>query len=83
MALPWIVFARDRSQFISEYPGLQLVSVQPMMPFRYLLSGGVSCRSLTPGWTFPLWRAIEGLMEPFSSSWAMFAQIVLKRTSVR
>ena len=51
-ALPWIVFHRDRKQFESEFPQLHIRSIEPMMPLRYLLSGGVSLISLQPWWTF-------------------------------
>jgi SAM-dependent methyltransferase len=47
-ALPWVVFARDRTQFERELPGLAIERIRPFMPFRYLLSGGVSLRSLMP-----------------------------------
>jgi len=49
------------------------------MPFCYLVSGGVSLRSLMPGWSYPVWRAAEELLSPWMNSWAMFARIVLER----
>lgn len=76
-ALPWILFERDHSQFVQEFPLLRLQSIKPMMPFRYLLSGGFSLRSLMPGWSFRTWQFLEELLEPWMSSWAMFARIVL------
>lgn len=78
-ALPWIIFERDRPKFEREFPERRIASVRLMMPFRYLLSGGVSLRSLMPGWTFPLWRDIEKLSEPWMRHIAMFALIVLVR----
>jgi hypothetical protein len=50
------------------------------MPFRYLISGGVSMRTLMPAWTFGLWRAVENALAPWSRHLGMFAQIVLERT---
>lgn len=79
MALPWIMFVRDRAAFEREFPEWRVVTLQPMMPLRYLLSGGVSMRSLVPGWTFGLWRAIERLVRPWNDQLAMFAFIVLER----
>jgi len=76
-ALPWIVFERDKARFAAEHPQWQVVSILPMMPFRYLLSGGVTYRSLVPGWTFPLWRAIDRTVQRFGM--AMFARIVVRR----
>ena len=63
-ALPWILFMRDRSQFEQEFPMWKVQSIQPIMPFRYLISGGVSLRSLVPGWSFGGWRALENGMRP-------------------
>lgn len=80
MALPWIIFVRDRAQFEREFPQWRVVSLSPIMPFRYLLSGGVSMRGLMPGWTFGWWRALERALTPWSGRLGMFAQIVLERT---
>ena len=79
MALPWIMFVRDRAQFDREFPEWKVVSVRPFMPFRYLLSGGVSLRSLMPGWTFGWWRMLEWVLSPLNGALGMFAQIVLER----
>jgi SAM-dependent methyltransferase len=78
-ALPWIVFQRDRAKFEREFPGWAIETIRPLMPFRYLVSGGVSLRSLMPGWTFGAWRAFESSLTPWMDSWAMFAFIVLRR----
>jgi SAM-dependent methyltransferase len=79
-ALPWILFARDLEQFQKEFPSWQLRSVRPTMPFRYLVSGGVSMRSLMPGWAHGPWRAGEGLLRPWMKTWGMFAHLVLERS---
>jgi SAM-dependent methyltransferase len=79
-ALPWIIFVRDLARFEREFPQWRIVSIRPIMPFRYLVSGGVSLRALMPGWTFGLWRALERALTPWSGRLAMFAQIVLERT---
>jgi SAM-dependent methyltransferase len=81
-ALPWIIFARDRTQFEEEFPELHIQSIQPFMPFRYLLSGGVSLRSFMPGWSFALWRKGENLLKPWMKSLAMFALIVLRKDCI-
>ncbi len=78
-ALPWILFKRDCEQFEYEFPEWQLKSIKGRMPFRYLVSGGVSMRSPMPGWTSGLWRGIEGLLTPWVDSLAMFALIVLQK----
>jgi SAM-dependent methyltransferase len=81
-ALPWIIFLRDLKRFEREFPEWRLVVLRPLMPFRYLLSGGVSARGLTPAWTFGLWRGIERLIQPWSHRFGMFAHVVLERTDV-
>ncbi|NJO14805.1 MAG: class I SAM-dependent methyltransferase [Thioploca sp.] len=78
-ALPWIIFERDHAQFEQEFPQWQIQMIKPMMPFRYLISGGVSMRNLMPGWTFSSWRRLEWLFQPWMNHWAMFAQIVLRK----
>jgi hypothetical protein len=80
MALPWIMFVRDRNQFEREFPQWRVVSLSPFMPFRYLISGGASMRSLMPAWTFGLWRAVENALTPWSKHLGMFVHIVLERT---
>ena len=76
-ALPWIVFERDRNRFEREFPEWRLSKIEPLMPFSYLVSGGVSLRALAPGWTYPLWRWFESLFR--DDRWAMFALITVRR----
>jgi SAM-dependent methyltransferase len=78
-ALPWIIFARDRARFEREFPQWRIHAIRPAMPFRYLLSGGVSLVSLCPDWTFGFWRGLEHLLQPLLPHLAMFALIVLER----
>jgi SAM-dependent methyltransferase len=79
-ALAWIVFERDAQQFTREFPQWRIETVQPMMPLRYLVSGGVGMRAMAPGWSTPLWRAFEGAVSPLNRQIAMFAHILLRRT---
>jgi len=78
-ALPWIVFHRDKKKFESEFPQLQIHSIEPMMPLLYLLSGGISLISLQPEWTFSFWRFLESLLARWTDHCAMFSKIVLVR----
>lgn len=80
-ALPWILFQRDRTQFEREFPAWQIRQIELQMPFRYIVSGGVSMRSLSPGWTYVGWSALERLTQPWAASLAMFARIVLQRSN--
>jgi SAM-dependent methyltransferase len=74
-AIPWMVFARDRTAFEARFPTLAIREILLMMPFSYLVSGGVSMRSLSPGWAYGLWRGLEGLIAPLNHRLAMFALI--------
>jgi SAM-dependent methyltransferase len=76
-ALPWILFDRDRKRFESEFPEWRIEAIELLMPFSYLLSGGVSLRSLVPGW---IYRPIRWVESRFNQQrWAMFALIKLKK----
>jgi len=74
-ALPWILFVRDRERFEREILTWSIGYIELLMPFVYLLSGGVSRRSLAPGWAYGPCRAFERA----GRSAAMFALIVLER----
>ena len=80
-ALPWILFARDYTDFQREFPQWELKSVEPIMPFCYLLSGGISMRSFMPGWSYSCWRTAENLLKPWMNTWAMFAYILLEKVA--
>lgn len=78
-ALPWIVFQRDRERLNELYPEWKVLSIRETMPFRYLLSGGVSMRSLMPGWSFSVWKGIENALWPMRRSLAMFALVTVEK----
>ena len=78
-ALPWIIFERDRRDFESEFRELEIQAIRPFMPFRYLVSGGVSMRQLMPEFTFDVWRKLEAWACTWPHHWSMFALIHLRR----
>jgi SAM-dependent methyltransferase len=78
-ALPWIMFERDRQLFTDRFPEWDLKVCRLEMPFRYLLSGGLSPISLMPGASFGMWRSVEERLRPWMRRLAMFAFIVLER----
>ncbi|MDP3716187.1 MAG: class I SAM-dependent methyltransferase [Acidobacteriota bacterium] len=81
-ALPWILFVRDRERFERQYPEWQVELVRPGWPLRYLLSGGVSLRTLMPSATRGLLRWLDRRLERRADRWAMFALVVLRRREV-
>lgn len=79
-AIPWIAFVRDRPRFESLFPELSIERIRPFMPFRYLVSGGVSLRNVMPGFTHAAWAALEHMLEPEMPRLAMFAFVSLLRS---
>ena len=76
-ALPWMVFHRDRKKFERLFPEWRIEQIDPHMPFSYLLSGGVSMRSLIPGALFDITTRTEDRLD--MNDWAMFATIAIAR----
>jgi SAM-dependent methyltransferase len=77
IALPWILFERDRAKFLSEFPQFAVEQIRPFLPFRYLVSGGVAMRSLVPGFTHAAWARLERALHSHMSRLGMFALISL------
>jgi SAM-dependent methyltransferase len=78
-ALPWIVFERDRRKFESAFPCWEITCIRLHTPFAYLLSGGLSMRSLFPEGWFDAIKRLEKLLSPVMGTFAMFATIVMKK----
>ena len=79
LALPWIIFARDREKFEQQFPEWHISQITLHSPFTYLLSGGISLRELLPGCLFETCNRIENMLTPWMDSMAMFATIALTR----
>jgi SAM-dependent methyltransferase len=78
-AIPWIIFQRDKDKFIQLFSEWSILEIKLIMPFRYLVSGGVSLRSFMPDFTFGFWKWFEGLLNPMMDKIALFALISLER----
>ena len=78
-AIPWMLFNRDYERFKMEYPQWRLHTIKLDMPFSYLISGGVSLRSLAPGVAYKVTRWMEKCFDQFMDKLAMFAYITLKK----
>jgi SAM-dependent methyltransferase len=79
IAVPWIVFARDRTKFASNFPEFSIERICPFLPFRYLISGGVGMRSLMPGFTRSAWARLERMLESQMHRLGMFALVSVRR----
>lgn len=77
IALPWILFHRDRKRFQNEFPAWRIENIRVWMPFRYLLSGGVTFRNLMPQWSFPFWKRLEQMCG-IEKKLGMFALLTLQ-----
>lgn len=78
-ALPWIVLIRDRNRLNTEFPKLHVEVIRPIMPFRYLVSGGISLRNLMPSASYFAWEWLERALAPWNHKLAMFALVDLIR----
>lgn len=80
LALPWIIFVRDRKIFEQEFPSLSIVRYEPHTPFRFLLSGGITYKSLVPKYLIPLVKFIERIVFPLNKFLGMHVTIEIKKT---
>jgi SAM-dependent methyltransferase len=81
-ALPWIVFDRDRHIFEQDFHEWRIQDITLHTPLTYLLSGGVSFRSILSERMLGVVRKLEDLLTPWMKHWAMFAKIVVERTDL-
>ena len=79
MALPWIIFARDRARYDAEFPNLRVDRLRLHTIGLYLLSGGVSMRSLAPGGLFAPFLLAEHLLAPAGTMLASMMTVELVR----
>lgn len=77
MALPSIIFMRDRERYRAEFPHLPIDRIRFHTIALYLLSGGVSMRSLAPASLFKPALALERLMAPAGSLLASMMTVEL------
>ena len=73
-ALPWIVFERDKKIFSDKFPYYEILKIQKIMPFSYLLSGGFSYKSFLPESCYNVTRKLEKYLG-IESICAMFSYI--------
>jgi SAM-dependent methyltransferase len=79
-ALSYIVFVRDRAQFASRFPTLQIVHQQPVDSYlRYLVSGGLNFRQLLPDAFIPVLRLFERGLTPLHRMLALHHVVVLRK----
>ncbi|MGC8915618.1 methyltransferase domain-containing protein [Thermogutta sp.] len=78
-ALAFVVFFRDRAEFVSRYPQLEFVHWEPLTNWlRYLLSGGCNFKQVVPGVLVPVLRFAEKLVAPLRQLLALHMVVVLR-----
>ncbi len=78
IALPWIIFFRDRKIFESKYPNLRIKKIETHNPITFQLSGAGAFNTFLPGCSFPFFKAIELLLKPLYNYLAMWMTIELE-----
>lgn len=76
-ALPWIIFDRDYQLFKDKFSVLIKKSIKLHTPFTYLISGGLSFKSIFPGWMYKPFICFEMLFSPLNRWIAMFQTIII------
>jgi hypothetical protein len=73
-ALSYIVFVRERDRLARQFPGFELVEMEPITNFvRYIVSGGVNFRQLLKG--------LEAVLSPLRCALALHQLIVVRKRS--
>lgn len=79
-ALSYIVFKRDIKKFEMLYPNLEIVIQKPLNNYmRYILSGGLNFRQISPSFFSPIIKVFEFLFIPFNSIFALHHIIVIRK----
>ncbi len=61
-ALSWIVFIRDKDKFEKKYPHLKIEVIEHLPWLSYILSGGVTRKSLIPKFLAPFIILIDNAL---------------------
>ena len=64
LAVPWVIFVRDRAKFEKVFRHLKIRNLKPHTFLSYFVSGGMTFRSFLPSFTVPLVNGFEGALNP-------------------
>ena len=79
-ALSYIVFVRDKLEFNRRFPNLTIVHQEPCGNYlKYLLSGGLNFRQLSPDWTIPIISVLQRILSPLNYWLSLHHAIVLRK----
>ena len=79
LALPWIIFYRDRKIFEAKFPSLRITKIYPHTALRYYFSGGVTHPWTFPGWFYVIAKLFDFLLSPVNKLLAVFMTIELQK----
>ncbi len=65
LALPWVIFVRDRARFEKEFPLLKIKPIRYHTFLSYVVTGGMTYRAFLPSLAAPLVDCIEKAASPF------------------
>ncbi len=65
LALPWVMFIRDRARLDREFPLLKVKQIRYHTFLSYVITGGMTYRAFLPSFAGPLVDAIEFAASPF------------------
>lgn len=65
LALPWVIFVRDRTRFEREFPALKIKKIRYHTFLSYVVTGGMTYKSFLPSFAAPLVDGIESLASHF------------------
>ncbi len=75
VALPWIIFERDKNLFKQNFPDLRILKINYVSPFTYLLSGGFSYKQLVPEKCYPFFKFLETILHPLNRFIGLFMRV--------
>ena len=79
-ALSYIVFTRDRAEFHTKYPQLEIIDQKLCTNhLSYLLSGGLNFRQLMPNWASGLLTALQYIVSPLNRWIALHHVVVIRK----
>ena len=78
LALPWIIFIRDRKMFELKFPNLH-VNIKLHNPITFQISGAGAFNTFLPGFSYPFFKFIEILLTPFYKYVAMWMTIEIEK----
>lgn len=79
LALPWIIFFKDRKAFELKYTRLKINRLQLHNSMLFQLSGAGAYNTFLPGFLYPVITFFEKLLKPFYKYLAMFVTIELEK----